>query len=1303
MNAQTTIASWTYDSLLGNAVSPLANFGTGTSSVVNLSTPTTATGLSSPTGCGSGNSGFAWQHIGFNPGSTNEVNGVQFKVGTTGYINTIFSWDQRFSKTAPNTVRLQYTLNGTTWTNFIMTGSNTTICAGTINLNGCFETNTGDSFRRVRVDFSSIAAVNNNPNFGIRLLASQYQSTGQYRQSTTPALAAGTTGTWRFDNVTFLGTPVIAGAVLSGSAIICPLTSTNINVTITGGISPYSVIYSNGTSNITVNNYISGANIPVFPSSTTTYTLVSVKDNTNTIMTPYSGSAIVSVNAGVSPTFITSAGTTSCSGSSIVYTTQSDMDNYNWTFLKGSIAAVLGTDYNIIAGSTDTETVTIQWLLSSGTATFSAAVSYDSCSGSIATSSTIVTIPSVTFTTQPGISTCINSNTTYSTQAGQFNYIWSISGILGTNYTIISGGTSSDNTLVIKWLTINGTVTVNYSNSSGCSSSPAISTAITILNALPIISFTVSPGASVCSSTSVIYTTQPGKSNYVWVLPGTLGIDYTITSGGIGASNNTVTLNWLTAGSKTVTVNYNNASGCSAFVSASSTTLVNLAPSITTQPSSVIQTTCQGTAFAPLSVTASGTNLTYQWYIRTSYITPAAGGIPITGASASTYTPQSTVANSSYYYVIVSISGCTAIKSICTNAYTVNTSSVGGSISGSASVCTGSNSTTLTLSGYTGAITKWQSSPFSNFSSGVQDISNTTNTLLATNLTSNTYYRAVVTNGACPPAFSLYASVVFSTTTWNGATWDTGNPDTTKKAVFASNYNLPNDIQACSMQVNPNVVVTVHPNHTYTITNEVIVDQSTSNPASLFFENSASLIQINPNVNNTTPIYYKRDSMPMKKYDYTYWSSPVSNQILNVFSPNTMNDKFYKWDTTTHYWSSVAANSIMNSGSGYIVRAPDVAPFNTVTPSVFNGQFYGVPNNGTLTTTIAYSTNNDSYNLIGNPYPGALDADAFLNYNSGVLAGTMYFWSHNTPISNYLYSYNDYASYNLTGGTGTIAPSNPCSGCNSSIPNGKVGAGQSFFIQGLTNGIATFTNPMRLGITNNSQFFKNSNPTFTLEGPKSRIWLDVFNSNGLYKQLLIGYLDGATNDFDTSYDGPVMDASNPIMFYSILNDKKLGIQGRALPFSDNDEIPLGYKTTVAGDYEIKLSSFDGFFNDQEVFLKDTLKNQLFNLKSGNYHFSTSEGIFEDRFKVLFTNSTFSTSNFSTASSSLIAYKNGTTIAIKFEGSKINAIEVYDIQGRLLNGYKNLNLSEFQFNAPYENQILVIKVITTDNSYFYRKI
>ncbi|KAF2518821.1 hypothetical protein EYY60_00010, partial [Flavobacterium zhairuonense] len=65
--------------------------------------------------------------------------------------------------------------------------------------------------------------------------------------------------------------------------------------------------------------------------------------------------------------------------------------------------------------------------------------------------------------------------------------------------------------------------------------------------------------------------------------------------------------------------------------------------------------------------------------------------------------------------------------------------------------------------------------------------------------------------------------------------------------------------------------------------------------------------------------------------------------------------------------------------------------------------------------------------LLGNPYPSALSADAFITANNTLLDGTLYFWTHNTPvvlIGAYQYTTDDYAVYNLSGGTGTSpAPS----------------------------------------------------------------------------------------------------------------------------------------------------------------------------------------------------------------------------------------------------------------------------------------
>ena len=1317
--SQATIASWTYDSLLPNTTNPTPDVGTGSSYLVGITAlPQSFTGLNSTTGCGNGNSGKAWSLEYFNPGSSNEVNGVQYKVSTTGFSNIKFSWDQHFTNTAPNTVRLQYTINdGTTWTNFTMVnGTNTTICAGSINTNGCFETNAGDTYRRITVDLSSITTINNNANFGIRLVASYYQTSGQYRQSKTPASVATSQGNWRFDNVNFTGTPTTTGAVISGTATICS-GSTNIKVTVTGGTSPYQVVYTDGSTNTTISNYSSGTTIPVTPGSTKTYTLISVtsSNGSGAAITPISGAAVITVPV-FSPTITSTAGATICTQTPITFTTDAGMDSYTWTITTNPTTATYTTT-STLTGVTANEAITITPTMSSGSATYTASVTYTS-GGCSATTSSITTVyalpasnPAITTTPTTPTSLCVGTALIYNTSTGFSNYTWSFyNGAdntsplanLVTEFTVVYS--NSNATATVTWLTPGPkTVTVNYSNfpTPNCQALSFGSLTKTFNSPPTGVSISPSSGQTICPSDGVTFTPlrvlATGTSlTYQWIkYPG---------GAPLGVTTSTFTPPNTSGASYSVKVTSN---GCTTTSSIIGQFKIDAASVGGTAAYTGTTNLCPNNPPTAAITLTGNTGSSIQWQSSTTSTT--SGFSDIIGATSTTLLPNQVGALTSTTYIRAAVT-----NGVCTSAYsTVVTINItgGGTITGSASVCSGINSTVLILTGSSGTI-QWQSasplatSTFSNISGA------TSTTYTASNLTADTYYRAVITNGSCTSNSSVGSvTISLATTTYNNG-WSNSPPNNTTKAIFSSNYTSTGDLQACSMQVNPNVIVTVQPNHTFTITNEVIVDQTVNNQAKLIFEDSASLIQINPNVTNTTPIYYKRNSMPMKKYDYTYWSSPVSSQVLNVFSPDTMADKFYKWDTTTHYWSNVASNSMMNPATGYIVRAPDVDPFNVNTPSVFNGQFFSPPNNGTITSPIAYSVSDDSYNLIGNPYPGALDADAFLNYNKvsngGVLSGTMYFWTHNTPVTNYSYSYNDYASYNLTGGTGTIsaaAPSNtinnPCNGCNSTIPNGKVGAGQSFFIQGLANGVATFNNTMRSGI--NSQFFKSNNSISSQENNKSRIWLDFYNNVGLYKQILIGYLPDATNDYDTSFDGPILDADNPIQFYSILNDKKLGIQGRALPFNINDEIPLGFKTTVAGNFEIKLSSFDGFFDSQEVYLKDSLNNVFYNLKNGNYTFSTSEGTFEDRFKILFIDAALSTLNFSPASTSLVMFKTGNTVGIKSEGAKMSAVEVYDIQGRLLNDFKNLNLSEFKFNAPCQNQILIIKVITDDNSCLYRKI
>src|SRR5690606_13763873 len=137
-------------------------------------------------------------------------------------------------------------------------------------------------------------------------------------------------------------------------------------------------------------------------------------------------------------------------------------------------------------------------------------------------------------------------------------------------------------------------------------------------------------------------------------------------------------------------------------------------------------------------------------------------------------------------------------------------------------------------------------------------------------------------------------------------------------------------------------------------------------------------------------------------------------------SPNTLFDKYFGWNPNTQNWTQYPnGNHVMEQGAGYIVRAPQNYSTDPLVVIPFDGEFTGTPNNGVITIPVA---GDESFNLLGNPYPSAIDADEFLAIaNNPSLDGTLYFWTHNTPPassggSTYSYSADDYAAYNLLGG-----------------------------------------------------------------------------------------------------------------------------------------------------------------------------------------------------------------------------------------------------------------------------------------------
>ncbi|HEY4322557.1 MAG TPA: PKD-like domain-containing protein, partial [Mucilaginibacter sp.] len=84
--------------------------------------------------------------------------------------------------------------------------------------------------------------------------------------------------------------------------------------------------------------------------------------------------------------------------------------------------------------------------------------------------------------------------------------------------------------------------------------------------------------------------------------------------------------------------------------------------------------------------------------------------------------------------------------------------SIGGTTAGATTVCSGSNSGSVTLSGQVGGVIRWESS----VDNGTtwSPVSNLTTSLTYTNITQTTQYRAVVQNGVCTFVYSTATQIV---------------------------------------------------------------------------------------------------------------------------------------------------------------------------------------------------------------------------------------------------------------------------------------------------------------------------------------------------------------------------------------------------------------------------------------------------------------------------------------------------------------------------------------------------------------
>ncbi|GGG41241.1 hypothetical protein GCM10010976_11050 [Bizionia arctica] len=532
-------------------------------------------------------------------------------------------------------------------------------------------------------------------------------------------------------------------------------------------------------------------------------------------------------------------------------------------------------------------------------------------------------------------------------------------------------------------------------------------------------------------------------------------------------------------------------------------------------------------------------------------------------------------------------------------------------------------------------------------------------------------------------------------TFWDGSTWQLPPSyiaagitvdDQDRNLVFSENYNQSEDLEGCDCLVPSGSNVTIPSGTTLKLLKNVVVESG----GTLTIKDDASLIQTeNVSVNaNVGSIRVERETTGLHADDFIVWSSPVNTfDVAGITNPYTTSVFQYdindiNTDGTAGNW--VAASGNMVIGEGYSVQVPS-----EYVTSGFTATFQGTPRNGAIDVAVFKSPTatqpeeeSRHWNLIGNPYPSAINVDEFLA-NNMELDGNVRLWSQGIPNTNISsspfytgveYNYGDqYVTYNRTGSTPNVF-------------GGNIASGQGFFVQvseaSPVSSTVNFQNSLRFddagNAYSNSNFLSTDETSTVDNANKDLVWLSLVDASNTSSVALVGYVSGATNGVDRLYDA--LADGNELSIYSNVSNSKMAIQGRSLPFDEADTVSLGVDIPENGVYSIGIDHLNGdVFVTQEVgiYLEDTVLDVTHDLRMQPYSFTGTAGTTLDRFILKYT-APLSVEAYDLADTFVFVKNN--ELFVK-SSTNIKSIEVYDITGKQITVY-SADGNDTRFTAPF---------------------
>lgn len=214
-------------------------------------------------------------------------------------------------------------------------------------------------------------------------------------------------------------------------------------------------------------------------------------------------------------------------------------------------------------------------------------------------------------------------------------------------------------------------------------------------------------------------------------------------------------------------------------------------------------------------------------------------------------------------------------------------------------------------------------------------------------------------------------------------------------------------------------------------------------------------------------------------------------------------------------------------------------------------------------------------------------------------------------------------------------------------------------------------------------------------------------SNGASRSFVIGFAEGTTDDFDYGYDGGLIQNPPPDDMGSLLNGQQYVIQAFA-PITPDKEIDLVLHASGDFDYTLISTEISNFPADQDLFLKDNLTGEYFDLRSPKgYSFNSQAGTFTERFQVIFQDpAALSNEEFTNNNVRIYVNPQEDELYVKSLSDQAVQLKIVNMLGQNVKSYHSINNRALENGVDISDLnvgIYVVSILTENNNSIDKKV